>query len=193
MYLGACVFISNKRVCWYCTYFVLWKKIIIPWARPPEVMGYFFSSRVVSQNGHKCVSHDLEIKNGGYPYVPLALCSIISIKYPHIRLYTVYDAFSAATKQLGLEGTPKDLALRPIHGASVTCLVSPSSQPKSRFLINGAFTAAHLRLVDHSYPVTSLQRKTSSSSLVCIVHISSPPSSQWGWLLWDDHLPFGPD
>ncbi|KAA8589768.1 hypothetical protein FQN60_013133, partial [Etheostoma spectabile] len=72
----------------------------------------------------------------------------------------------AAAEKLGLKGESEDLTLRTIrqdvqtlHGASVSFRVSPVSQPKKRFRINRAFTAAHLGLADQSYPVASLQKR----------------------------------
>lgn len=73
---------------------------------------------------------------------------------------------SAAAQKLGLKGTPEDLALRTIEqdiqtlqGSSVSFHISSASQPKRRFLIRGVFTASRLSLEDHSYPITSLQKK----------------------------------
>ena len=69
-------------------------------------------------------------------------------------------------RKLGLQGTLEDLGLRTIRqdiqilrGAAVTFRISPVSQPKTSFLIKDAFTATLLGLAEHSYPVTSLQKK----------------------------------
>ena len=66
----------------------------------------------------------------------------------------------AAAKQLGLVGQPENLSLRTVKndaqviaGATVTFTLSPASQPKRKFQIEGAFTAEALGLARHSHPV----------------------------------------
>lgn len=73
---------------------------------------------------------------------------------------------SSAAQQLGLTGTPEDLALRTIrqdiqtlHGACVSFTLSPIMQPQKSFHIANAFTAQRLGLAEHSYPVTMLKRR----------------------------------
>ena len=73
---------------------------------------------------------------------------------------------SAAAEKLGLEGTSEKSCPQnyltgcpDTAGAAVAFSVSPASQPKKRFCINRAFTAARLGLSDHSYPVASLQKR----------------------------------
>lgn len=72
----------------------------------------------------------------------------------------------AAAKQLGLRGTPEELALRTerqgirvIHGSAVSFTISPASKPHIRFKIKGAFTADELALAEHTRSVSTLQRK----------------------------------
>ncbi len=72
----------------------------------------------------------------------------------------------AAAQQLNLKGHPEDLILRTVrqdqqilHGAAVSFTVSPVSNPHKKFFIRGAFTAERLGLAEHTYPVTSLQKK----------------------------------
>lgn len=72
----------------------------------------------------------------------------------------------AAAQELGLQGTPEDLALRTIRqdvqtlsGSSVSFRISPAAKPKTSFLITGAFTAYRLGLTDHSYPMDKLKKR----------------------------------
>lgn len=72
----------------------------------------------------------------------------------------------AAAEELGLKGRPEDLALRtirqeiqPVHGASVSFVVSPAAEPKRRFKIQDAFTAEQLGLAEHTQPVEKLQQR----------------------------------
>jgi len=74
----------------------------------------------------------------------------------------------AAARDLGLQGTPEDLALRTIrqdvqtlHGSSVPFYISPAAKPKTSFLITGAFTASRLGLTDQSYPMDRLRKRYS--------------------------------
>jgi len=74
----------------------------------------------------------------------------------------------AAARDLGLPGTPEDLALRTIqqdvqtlHGSSVSFCISPAAKPKTSFLITGAFTATRLGLADQSYPMDRLRKQYS--------------------------------
>lgn len=71
-----------------------------------------------------------------------------------------------AVRKLGLRGTEESLALRTIRhdvqtleGASVSFHISPYSNPKKRYLISRAFTAPQLDLIDHSYPISKLQKQ----------------------------------
>lgn len=80
-------------------------------------------------------------------------------------LYNSYERtmlLPNAAQKLGLQGTPEELDLRTIWqdiqtlpSASVTFL----PQPKTSFQIKRAFTTTHLGLADHSYPVTSRQKR----------------------------------
>ncbi|KAJ8369137.1 hypothetical protein SKAU_G00091650 [Synaphobranchus kaupii] len=72
----------------------------------------------------------------------------------------------AAAQELGLRGQPEDLALRTVrqdvqilHGAAVSFMVSPASQPKKVFCISGAFTAEPLGLAEHTHPAKALQQR----------------------------------
>ncbi|KAJ8387998.1 hypothetical protein AAFF_G00147890 [Aldrovandia affinis] len=71
----------------------------------------------------------------------------------------------AAAKKLGLEGKPEDLALHTVrqlqvlHGAAVSFTISPAAEPTKRFKIHSAFTAEQLGLAEHTYPVSTLQKK----------------------------------
>ncbi|KAL0177742.1 hypothetical protein M9458_026636, partial [Cirrhinus mrigala] len=72
----------------------------------------------------------------------------------------------AAAQQLNLKGKPEDLILRTVkqdqqvlHGVAVSFTVAPVSHPHKKFLIRGAFTAERLGLAEHTYLVTSLQKK----------------------------------
>ena len=72
----------------------------------------------------------------------------------------------AATQQLGLKGQPEDLTLRTVrqefqvlHGAAVYFTISPASQPRKTYQIQGAFTAKQLGLAKHTHPVRDLQCK----------------------------------
>ncbi|KAG1930137.1 hypothetical protein F2P79_022559 [Pimephales promelas] len=71
-----------------------------------------------------------------------------------------------AVEQLNLTTVPETLKLRTIrqdvhqlNGASVSLSVSPLNRPTKMFQINHAFTAANLRLSEHSYPIAALQHK----------------------------------
>lgn len=71
-----------------------------------------------------------------------------------------------AARQLGLTGTPEELALRTVrqdirvlHGSTVSFTISPTGQPHSRFKIKGAFTADELGLAEHTQSLAALQRK----------------------------------
>ncbi len=71
-----------------------------------------------------------------------------------------------AARQLGITGTPEDLALRTLrqdirvfHGSTVSFTISPTSRPHSKFKIKGAFTADELGLAEHTQSVAVLQRK----------------------------------
>ncbi|XP_016138710.1 uncharacterized protein [Sinocyclocheilus grahami] len=71
-----------------------------------------------------------------------------------------------AAQKLGLRGTVESLALRTIRydvqtlkGVSVSFHISPYSNPKKRYLISRAFTAPQLDLIDHSYPISKLQKQ----------------------------------
>ena len=72
----------------------------------------------------------------------------------------------AAAKSLGMKGTPEALPLRTVrqdirvlHGHTVSFHVSPVASPQRSYEINGAFTANHLNLAQHTYPVEHLQKK----------------------------------
>lgn len=72
----------------------------------------------------------------------------------------------AATAALDLEGVREELVLRTIrqdtktlHGASVSFRISSLAQPHKSYLIKNAFTAEHLRLSNHSFPMEALQRR----------------------------------
>ncbi|KAM9825435.1 uncharacterized protein ACBT44_006125 isoform 1-T1 [Syngnathus typhle] len=71
-----------------------------------------------------------------------------------------------AAKSLALNGAPEDLPLRTVrsdiqvlHGHTVSFRVSSPTNPNIMFKITDAFTASHLNLAPHSYPVSHLQRK----------------------------------
>lgn len=73
---------------------------------------------------------------------------------------------STTAQQLGLTGTPEDMSLRTIrqdiqtlHGASVSFKISPIHQVHRSYWISNAFTAQHLRLAEHSYPISTLKKK----------------------------------
>ncbi|XP_058625394.1 uncharacterized protein LOC131536472 [Onychostoma macrolepis] len=73
---------------------------------------------------------------------------------------------SQAVEQLNLPTEPEILTLRTVHqdvvnlyGATVSLHVSPLHRPCRKYLIPHAFTADNLRLSEHSYPVSALQRK----------------------------------
>ncbi|KAJ8409961.1 hypothetical protein AAFF_G00210020 [Aldrovandia affinis] len=72
----------------------------------------------------------------------------------------------AAAKKLGLEGKPEDLALctvrqelQVLHGAAISFTISPAAEPMKSFKIHSAFTAEQLGLAEHTYPVSTLQKK----------------------------------
>lgn len=63
----------------------------------------------------------------------------------------------AATEQLGLKGTPEQLALRTVRqgvrvvrGSAVSFTVSPANEPHHQYKIKGAFTAQELGLAEHT-------------------------------------------
>ncbi|XP_054623571.1 uncharacterized protein LOC129176971 [Dunckerocampus dactyliophorus] len=71
-----------------------------------------------------------------------------------------------AVQRLRLTSEPETLTLRTVHqritqlhGASVSFHVSSLSKPQEKYLIRQAFTSDNLSLSEHSYPVTTLQRK----------------------------------
>lgn len=72
----------------------------------------------------------------------------------------------AAAKSLGIKGTPEDLPLRTVrqdiqvlHGRNISFHVSPATNPKVSYKIDGAFTASRLSLAQHTYPIEQLQKK----------------------------------
>ncbi|KAI4901563.1 hypothetical protein NFI96_009437 [Prochilodus magdalenae] len=72
----------------------------------------------------------------------------------------------AAVQQLQLEGKPETLALRTVRsditnltGSKVTFQISPRTNPRKRFRVQGAFTASGLDLMEQSYPVQTLQKR----------------------------------
>ncbi|KAI2657497.1 hypothetical protein H4Q32_008840 [Labeo rohita] len=90
-----------------------------------------------------------------------------------IEAYAVLDdgsersvVLSQAVDQLNLPSEPETLTVRTVHqdvvnlhGATVSLHVSPLHRPCRKYLIPHAFTADNLRLSEHSYPVSALQRK----------------------------------
>lgn len=46
-----------------------------------------------------------------------------------------------------------------LHGHKVSFHVSPPTNPKVSYKINGAFTASQLSLAQHTYPIEQLQKK----------------------------------
>lgn len=105
------------------------------------------------------------------------LLKVIKVLLSHhhrtLETYAVLDDGSERTmllpeaaKQLGLEGTPEDLSLwtirqdvQTLRGACVSFCISPAARPKRSFSVTRAFTAQRLSLAEHSYPITSLQKK----------------------------------
>lgn len=72
----------------------------------------------------------------------------------------------AVAHQLGLKGQPEDITLRTVrqemqvlHGAAVSFTVSPTTEPRKMYRIQGAFTAKQLGLAKHSHPVSALQQR----------------------------------
>ncbi|XP_048030832.1 uncharacterized protein LOC125266231 [Megalobrama amblycephala] len=70
-----------------------------------------------------------------------------------------------AARVLGIQGQAENIALRTVRqdvqtisGTSVDFHISPATQPQKTFKINAAFTAKHLGLADHSYPVSLLEK-----------------------------------
>ena len=70
-----------------------------------------------------------------------------------------------AAEKLGVQGTLENLPLRTIrqdvqtlHGASVSFSISSPARSKTQFKITGAFTAARIGLVSHTYPIEQLRR-----------------------------------
>lgn len=101
-------------------------------------------SRVVIQNGDKSLETFVVLDDGSE------------------RTILLHEA----AQRLGLQGTVEDLALRTvrhevhtIRGRSVSFSIAPASQPDKSFTIQGAFMAKELGLVQHTYPITDLQRK----------------------------------
>lgn len=71
-----------------------------------------------------------------------------------------------AAKTLGIKGIPEDLPLRTVRqdfqvlpGYTVSFRVSPVTNPRTSYKIEGAFTANRLSLAQHTYPVERLQQK----------------------------------
>lgn len=71
-----------------------------------------------------------------------------------------------AARRLDLQGEIEDLALRTvrqdvhtIHGRSVSFSIAPFSHPDRSYPVKGAFTAKELALVQHTYPISDLQRR----------------------------------
>lgn len=71
-----------------------------------------------------------------------------------------------AAQRLDLQGEIEDLALRTvrqdvhtIHGRSVSFFIAPVSHPDRSYPVKGAFTAKELALVQHTYPISDLQRR----------------------------------
>ncbi|XP_029972685.1 uncharacterized protein LOC115406662 isoform X2 [Salarias fasciatus] len=72
----------------------------------------------------------------------------------------------AAAESLGITGVPEDLPLRTVrqdievlHGRKISFRVSPTTNPKISYKVDGAFTASRLSLAQHTYPIEQLQRK----------------------------------
>ncbi|KAL3999531.1 AP-5 complex subunit zeta-1 [Sarotherodon galilaeus] len=73
---------------------------------------------------------------------------------------------TSAAQHLHLTGKAEKLSLRTVHqevetiqGSSVSFKISPIAHPEKTYTINNAFTTSHLALSDHTYPVSSLQRR----------------------------------
>ncbi|KAL4007454.1 hypothetical protein ACER0C_001306 [Sarotherodon galilaeus] len=72
---------------------------------------------------------------------------------------------TSAAQHLYLTGKAEKLSLRTVHqevetiqGSSVSFQISPIAHPEKTYTIN-AFATSHLALSDHTYPVSSLQRR----------------------------------
>ncbi|KAL3977711.1 MFS transporter (organic anion transporter) [Sarotherodon galilaeus] len=73
---------------------------------------------------------------------------------------------TSAAQHLYLTGKAEKLSLRTVHqevetiqGSSVSFKISPIAHPEKTYTINNAFATSHLALSDHTYPVSSLQRR----------------------------------
>ncbi len=89
-----------------------------------------------------------------------------------LETYSVLDdgsewtiLLNEAAQRLGLQGEMEDLTLRTvtqevrtIHGRSVSFSIAPVPCPERSFHFKGAFTAKELNLVQHTYPISDLQR-----------------------------------
>lgn len=69
----------------------------------------------------------------------------------------------AAAKSLGIKGAPEDLPLwtvgqdiQVLHGHKISFHISPASNPKVNYKIDGAFTTSCLSLAQHTYPIEQL-------------------------------------
>ncbi|KAM4534522.1 uncharacterized protein V3H82_024434 [Fundulus diaphanus] len=105
------------------------------------------------------------------------LLKVVQVTLHHgnqsLKTYAILDDGSERTMllppaahKLGLQGTPETLHLRTIRqdiqilkGASVSFHISPSFSSRSRFTVNGAFTADRLVLAEQSYPIDRLQKQ----------------------------------
>ncbi|KAK3510264.1 hypothetical protein QTP70_032583 [Hemibagrus guttatus] len=70
-----------------------------------------------------------------------------------------------AARELGIQGQAESIALRTFHqevqavsGLSVSFHISPADQLQKIFKITAAFTAKHLGLANHSYPLSILKK-----------------------------------
>ena len=141
------------------------------------------------QEKHLQILHNVNVKDNpvraGHTSLYLgrpADCSRVFLKVIRVLLhsengtldtYAVLDdgsertvLLSTAAVKLGLRGTPEDLPLRTvrqdievIRGANVSFKISPIGHTHRLYHIAGAFTSSNLSLADHSYPVSTLQRK----------------------------------
>lgn len=71
-----------------------------------------------------------------------------------------------AAKALSIKGIPEDLPLRTVRqdiralpGYTVSLRVSSVANPRTSYKMEGAFTASHLSLTQHTYPIERLQKK----------------------------------
>ncbi len=82
----------------------------------------------------------------------------------HMQSWTmIQSVLQPAVQSLKLKSVPETLPLQTdchyvlrVQGASVSLEISPFAKPSQRYWVHHAFTADHLGLSEHSYPVKSL-------------------------------------